>query len=71
MADETKPRCTCAHCRVRGLMGPLMLITLGVIFMLGEYTHYGFEDLWPVLVIVPGVILLIQSLVSHAGHTDS
>ena len=71
MADETKARCTCAHCRVRGLMGPLMLITLGVIFMLGEYTRYGFGDLWPVLVIVPGVILLIQSLVSRAGHTGS
>jgi len=48
-----------------------MLITLGVIFMLGEYTRYGFGDLWPVLVIVPGVILLIQSLVSRAGHTGS
>ena len=64
-------RCGCPQCRVRGLMGPLMLITLGVIFMLGEYTRYGFGDLWPVLVIVPGVILLIQSLVSRAGHTGS
>ena len=50
----------CAFCRVRGLMGPALLITVGVIFLLGEYSRYDFRDLWPFLLIVPGIILVGQ-----------
>jgi len=71
MANEAKPHCTCMNCRVRGMMGPLILIAVGALFLLGEFTHYGFRDLWPVLLIVAGVVLLTQSLASRAGHTGS
>jgi LiaI-LiaF-like transmembrane region len=73
MADETKPRCSCscACCRVHGLMAPIMLITIGAIFLAGEYTRYDFGDLWPVLLIVAGIVLFAQSLASRAGHTGS
>jgi len=71
MTDEIKPRCTCARCRLRGLMGPIMLITIGVIFLLGEYTKYDMGELWPILLIVAGVVLFAQSVVSHEGHTGS
>ena len=71
MADGTKSRCTCMNCRVRGLMGPFMLIAVGVIFLIGQFTRYGFGDLWPVLLVVAGVVLLTQSLASRAGHTGS
>jgi drug/metabolite transporter (DMT)-like permease len=69
VADETKPRCSCARCRVRGLMGPVMLIVLGVIFLMGEYTSYNMGQLWPVLLIVAGVVLFAQTVVSKDGHT--
>jgi hypothetical protein len=69
MADETKPRCSCARCRVRGLMGPVMLIALGVIFLVGEYTSYNMGQLWPVLLIVAGVVLFAQTVASKDGHT--
>jgi hypothetical protein len=64
-------RCGCAQCRVRGLMGPVVLITIGVLFLIGEYTRYSFFDLWPILLIVIGVVLVGQSLVSRQGHVGS
>jgi hypothetical protein len=71
MADETKPSCTCARCRARGLMGPLMLIATGAIFLLGRFTSHGFLQLWPVLLVIAGIVLWLQSAASTAGHTGA
>ena len=71
MADAQKVSCPCAQCRLRGLMGPVVLITIGVLFLLGEYTRYGFFDLWPILLIVIGAVLVGQSMVSREGHIGS
>lgn len=71
MADEHRMRCGCANCRVRGLMGPLMLITIGAIFLAAQYTRYSIADLWPVILIVAGVVLVAQSLASRSGHLSS
>jgi hypothetical protein len=49
-------------------MGPIVLITIGVIFLFGEYTRYSFGELWPLLLIVPGIVMLAQSLASKDGH---
>jgi Domain of unknown function (DUF5668) len=67
----TRSACRCAHCRVRGLMGPIILITVGVLFLVGQYSRYSFFDLWPVILIVMGVVLVAQSLVSREGHLGS
>jgi Domain of unknown function (DUF5668) len=71
MADANRVHCPCAHCRIRGLMGPVVLITVGVLFLIGQYSRYSFGDLWPVLLIVIGVILVLQSLASKQGHISS
>ena len=71
MADANRAHCACAHCRIRGLMGPLILITVGILFLIGQYSRYSFGDLWPVLLIVIGVILVLQSLASKQGHISS
>jgi hypothetical protein len=71
MPDANSTMCKCAHCRIRGLMGPLMIITVGVLFLVGEYTRYSFGELWPVLLIVAGIVLTAQSLASKEGHTGS
>lgn len=68
MADS-RFSCSCAFCRIRGLMGPAMLITVGVIFLLAEYSRYDFRDLWPFLLIVAGIVLVAQSMASKEGHT--
>jgi len=70
MTDETKRSvsCNCQHCRVACLMGPIMVITVGAIFLSGQYTPYGISDLWPLFLIVPGLVLLAQGLASKEGH---
>ena len=45
MPDEPKTRCTCPNCRVRGLMGPVMLITIGALFLFREYTRFSIGEL--------------------------
>jgi hypothetical protein len=71
VTDETKPKCACARCRTRGLMGPLMLIAIGAIFLLGQFTSCGFEKLWPVLLVIAGIVIYAQSAASGAGHTGA
>jgi hypothetical protein len=41
-------------CAIRG---PIMLITVGVLFAINNFTPYGFQ--WPVLLIVFGLLTLI------------
>lgn len=69
MADGA--RCTCAYCRICGLMWPAMLITTGVLFLIGEYTRYSFRELRPVLFIVAGLLKVGQAMVSKEGHVGS
>jgi Domain of unknown function (DUF5668) len=71
MTEETRPRCSCARCRMRSLLGPVMIITVGVIFLLSEYTPYGIGHLWPLFLIVVGVFRLAESMVSNSGHIGS
>ncbi len=40
------------------LRGPLTLITLGVLFALNNFTSYGFDRTWPVILIVFGLLTL-------------
>jgi LiaI-LiaF-like transmembrane region len=68
MSDGQKSVCRCAQCRVRGLMGPVVLITIGALFLAGQYSRYGFFDLWPIILIVIGAILVAQAMVSREGH---
>jgi hypothetical protein len=72
MVEEIKTRCACTGCRTRGLMGPVVLITLGVLFLIDQYSHrYSFTELWPILLIVIGVVKVAQSLASREGHLGS
>ena len=41
------------------IRGPLTLITLGVLFALNNFTPYGFDKTWPVLLIVFGLLTLV------------
>jgi hypothetical protein len=71
MSDPNQPVCHCACCKIRGLMGPMMIITVGVLFLVAEYTRFSFGELWPILLIVAGVVLTAQSLASKEGHLGS
>ena len=61
--------CSCGRCRMRGLRGPVILITIGVLFLLPQFFYrIEFRDLWPVILIVIGVLMLLESSASTEGH---
>ena len=43
---------------LRAIRGPIIMITVGVLFAIGRYTDYHFQQTWPVLVIVLGLLQL-------------
>ncbi|HEV2386982.1 MAG TPA: DUF5668 domain-containing protein [Candidatus Acidoferrales bacterium] len=49
-------------------MGPAVLITLGVLFLINQYGRYSFGELWPILLIVIGAVMVVQALSSTEGH---
>jgi hypothetical protein len=61
-------RCNCARCRSRGLMGPAVLVTLGVLMLLSEFGTLRFHYTWPVLLIVIGLVKVWQTTTSTEGH---
>src|SRR5205807_4542302 len=44
---------------IRAVRGPVTLITVGVLFALNNFTPYGFDKTWPVLLIVFGLLSLL------------
>ena len=60
--------CYCARCRCRGYMGPVVLITLGVLFLLSEFTHWHFHQTWPILLIAIGIVKVMGSSADMSNH---
>ncbi len=44
---------------VQAVRGPLILITIGVLFAFDRFTEFRFSQTWPVLLIVVGVLRLV------------
>jgi hypothetical protein len=63
--------CGCARCRARRLMGPAMLLTIGVLFLLETLHAASFGRTWPVILLVVGGVRLLQGNASLAGHVPS
>jgi hypothetical protein len=71
MVQTPRAVCHCAYCRIRSLFGPVMIITVGVVFLVGEYTRYSFRDLWPILLIVAGILKVAENMAPREGHPVS
>jgi hypothetical protein len=63
-----RPGCICERCRTRRLMGPAILVTLGVLFLLDNISDIDFGKTWPAILLVIGVVKLVQSNASYTGH---
>ena len=68
LISTSRAFCQCQHCRTRRVMGPAMLVTLGVLFLLDSVSHVGFGRTWPAILLVIGVVKLMQSNASFNGH---
>ena len=66
-------RCRCPRCTIRGLMGPAVIVTVGVLFLLHEARGdvFDFANTYPFILIVIGAILLASSLAPMTGHSDA
>ena len=66
-------RCTCQRCSIRGLMGPVIVVTVGVLFLLQEMRggYFDFGNTYPVILIVIGLISLASAMASSEGHVSS
>ena len=64
------PRCRCPRCTIRGLLGPAVIITIGVLFLLHEARGgaFDFSNTYPFILIVIGAVLLASSLAPMTGH---
>jgi hypothetical protein len=49
-----------SHSMIRAIRGPVTLITIGVLFALNNFTRYGFDQTWPVILIVFGLLSLLR-----------
>ena len=63
LVSSNRRFCQCERCRTGKLMGPAVLVTLGVVFL------FGFHRTWPAILLVIGVVKLVQSNASSEGHT--
>jgi len=63
-------RCTCRRCTIRGLMGPAVIITVGVLFLLDQMRggYLSFGNTYPVILIVIGAISLAAAAAPADGH---
>lgn len=71
MRYKYNPYCSCNRCRMHGYMGPAVLITLGVLFLLSQATGVSmlrFHHTWPALLIVIGLVLFLQHSTPADGH---
>ena len=69
---STQGRCRCQSCTIRGLTGPAIVITIGVLFLLHE-THGGhldFQNTWPVILLVIGLLQLASAFAPREGHVE-
>jgi len=66
-------RCACQRCTTRGLMGPVIVVTVGVLFLLQEMRSgfFDFGNTWPVILIVIGLLHLASAFASSEGHVSS
>jgi len=66
--ERDRHSCQCARCRTRWLMGPALVLTTGILLLLQSTNVAEIDRTWPAWLLVVGIVKLIQSSASSAGH---
>jgi hypothetical protein len=66
--ERARRTCGCGRCTTRCMMGPTMVLTTGLIFMLDTLNIAGVDRTWPAWILACGVVKLLQSSASSVGH---
>lgn len=62
--------CHCPRCMSYWLMGPALLITIGVLFLLEQLHVAPFGRTFPILLIVIGLVKIAQRSAPDMGHVQ-
>ena len=62
--------CPCPRCRMRCLLGPTLLITIGLLMLFSELHMVRFHYTWPIILIVIGVFKVLQGNSPASGHRN-
>ncbi len=63
--------CQCPRCRARCMMGPAVLLTIGVLGLLDSVGHIGWGRTWPIILLVIGGVKLLAGNASTEGHIEA
>jgi len=68
MSDRV--RCRCQSCTIDSLMGPAIITTVGLLFLLNSLRggYFSFGHTFPIILIVIGLIKLASALAPKDGH---
>jgi hypothetical protein len=66
--ERTSQTCSCGRCSTRYLMGPAMVLTTGILFLMQSMDIAEIDRTWPAWILVVGVVKLVQSSASSVGH---
>jgi TM2 domain-containing membrane protein YozV len=67
----TFTNCQCVRCRSNCLTGPVVVITLGVLFLLANLGIAAFGHTWPILLIIVGLGVIFKHNAPTTGHVDA
>lgn len=69
---SAQTRCHCQSCTIKSLMGPAIVITVGVLFLFHQTQggRFYFGNTWPVILLLIGAFQLASSLSSREGHVE-
>jgi hypothetical protein len=68
LLGEKDGGCYCDRCKMRCILWPAIMVTLGTLFLIDNLHGPGFERTWPLILLVIGGVKLLQSNASEAGH---
>jgi hypothetical protein len=66
--ERSQRICGCGRCSTRWLMGPSMVLTTGILFLFHTMNIAELNRTWPAWILVVGIVKLLQSNASSAGH---
>ena len=63
--------CACLRCRANELLAPALLVTFGILMVIGNLHWLSFGRTWPLMLVVLGAVRVLQSTAPTAGHAHS
>jgi hypothetical protein len=66
--ERARRICGCGRCSTRWMMGPAMVLTTGMLFLFQSTDVANIDRTWPAWLLVAGIVKLVQSSASSAGH---